>query len=1207
MQDSLTYEKKKLDLKKYIEKLEKECKKYFGPLNKYVYPKSNPYTNYADVDEFKKKAMQGKSEKDYINNKTCRFIADIETDKDDKRRYYTKVQNKRECDFVNGKWDETSINRKNKIDTGVCWVTHEDKTCGQSIQSTDILRSFKSKYNKNMPSIINEESMRCNKIPGCTLEQQTYYTYDCVSKPIDSIKEDTMVSTPPEDMPLDKFETFLEDWYLKKKYGAYPKTGELLGRGDRCNGLSEEEIEEDESSTAPPPLEMPEYISFRNLNPTSTKDAIIIKKFMSIENFKYFKEDWQKRLKLGPEKYKEYVQKNGYDTLEPFYNRMEKLQMEADYRIKIKSVASPKPSKMLPSLPQSVVNMVMKNIALKKSNTRGLLAWHSTGSGKCHALNTPILMYDGSIKMVQDIKVGECLMGDDSTPRKVLSLATGKDDMYDIFFNYGKYCVNSEHILCLKDVNDNVVEIPVCDYLKLDKSEQESLRGYTVGVSFPSIPTKKSPYAIGLMVGAAKIDKIPDEYKINDRNIRLNVIMGLLDTVDQTDIGDNNIELSITGTLAEDVIYILRSLGICVYKTLNDTVNICLKKSEAISVSYVNHDTYYGFTLDGNNRYLLGDFTVTHNTCTATGVFDAFWDRTDKDIIFASSIDAIASNPDFVFHKCAYNMFPRFQTDIFKGNSEAQSLALIAAAFKQRGVRYLSFAKLSNRVAKYKKDNNSADSINLNNAILVIDEVHNLFRPLANQKKQHEFLEAELIDPKKYPNLQIVILTATPGDNVPDVLKLLNIVRNVDSPIIKPMDITSKQSIDQFKEQIRGLVSYFDMSYDDTKFPKVIDSEPVKLPMSQFQYKKYIEAYKTVKEAQKNYKALVKKNDLGKYWEPARKYSNMLFNFAQDMDLNDFSSKIPHVIDMFEKYPDEKHYLYSAFYARGGYGGHGVVAIAKELEKKGYKQLTVAEAKKYNKTGKLPEAGIKRYILVINTELGDGPNAGKNLHELLKIYNHPDNKEGKLIHIMLASNKYNESMTLFSVSRIHMFESMLTMAAEKQTIGRAVRFCSFAQKNRSKGEWKVYIHRYMSDKPEPIVIDNGPIRQKLQSEVAIIESELDVIKETKKAITKMTKLIEKGKGDQKELDKLVKDVNESNLEELKIRLKEKNKELKKLDAPVKFSDANIENIEEKIFKESQERFKELFTIYNSMKEAAIDCRLLKQFHETTANQKIDCV
>ena len=73
------------------------------------------------------------------------------------------------------------------------------------------------------------------------------------------------------------------------------------------------------------------------------------------------------------------------------------------------------------------------------------------GSGKCHAKDTQIILFDGTIKNVQDIKVGDLLMGDDSTPRKVLSLARGVDKMYEIIPKKGdKYIVNEPHILCLK-------------------------------------------------------------------------------------------------------------------------------------------------------------------------------------------------------------------------------------------------------------------------------------------------------------------------------------------------------------------------------------------------------------------------------------------------------------------------------------------------------------------------------------------------------------------------------------------------------------------------------------------------------------------------------------------------------------------------------------------------------------------------------------
>ena len=82
---------------------------------------------------------------------------------------------------------------------------------------------------------------------------------------------------------------------------------------------------------------------------------------------------------------------------------------------------------------------------------RGILLYHGLGAGKCHKKNTPIIMFNGTIKMVQDINIGDLLMGDDSKPRKVLSLARGRDEMYDIIPVKGdKYTVNKEHILCLQ-------------------------------------------------------------------------------------------------------------------------------------------------------------------------------------------------------------------------------------------------------------------------------------------------------------------------------------------------------------------------------------------------------------------------------------------------------------------------------------------------------------------------------------------------------------------------------------------------------------------------------------------------------------------------------------------------------------------------------------------------------------------------------------
>jgi len=191
---------------------------------------------------------------------------------------------------------------------------------------------------------------------------------------------------------------------------------------------------------------------------------------------------------------------------------------------------------------------------------RGLLLYHGLGAGKCMKKGTPIIMSNGEIKLVEDIKVGDLLMGDDSTPRTVTSLARGRDKMYDIVPVKGeKYTVNQEHILCLRasgfpkiscnnhksntnyniqwlennefcsktftfnqtnqsemkllaeqffeniqnnsKANDNVFEIAVKDYLNLSDKKKGFLKGYKVPVDFPENDLPIDPYMIGYWLG----------------------------------------------------------------------------------------------------------------------------------------------------------------------------------------------------------------------------------------------------------------------------------------------------------------------------------------------------------------------------------------------------------------------------------------------------------------------------------------------------------------------------------------------------------------------------------------------------------------------------------------------------------------------------------------------------------------------------------
>ena len=132
------------------------------------------------------------------------------------------------------------------------------------------------------------------------------------------------------------------------------------------------------------------------------------------------------------------------------------------------------------------------------------------GVGKCLGKDTPIIMYDGRTKMVQDIVVGDLLMGDDSTPRTVISTVKGRDKMFKIKQNNGNdYVVNSVHILSLKGSSsengkyniENKIDISLPEYLTKSDDFKKRMKGYKVPVEFNKKDLKLNPYLLGYWLG----------------------------------------------------------------------------------------------------------------------------------------------------------------------------------------------------------------------------------------------------------------------------------------------------------------------------------------------------------------------------------------------------------------------------------------------------------------------------------------------------------------------------------------------------------------------------------------------------------------------------------------------------------------------------------------------------------------------------------
>ena len=131
------------------------------------------------------------------------------------------------------------------------------------------------------------------------------------------------------------------------------------------------------------------------------------------------------------------------------------------------------------------------------------------GMGKCLGKGTKVLMFDGTLRNVEEVALHEILMGDDSTPRKVLSLARGQEKMYWIHQNKAiSYRVNESHILSLKRSRNGgqhkkgtVLNITVKDYLSQSDKFKSNYKGYKEAVEFSEKNNVLEPYYLGLWLG----------------------------------------------------------------------------------------------------------------------------------------------------------------------------------------------------------------------------------------------------------------------------------------------------------------------------------------------------------------------------------------------------------------------------------------------------------------------------------------------------------------------------------------------------------------------------------------------------------------------------------------------------------------------------------------------------------------------------------
>jgi len=121
------------------------------------------------------------------------------------------------------------------------------------------------------------------------------------------------------------------------------------------------------------------------------------------------------------------------------------------------------------------------------------------GPSGCHRVGQLILMFDGTLKTIENIEVGEKLMGMDSTPRTVLSLVRGEGKMVQIIPTKGEsFVVNEDHVLTLKrgmeknkkkpnNKGGQIVDVTVKDWLGWSKNQKNLHKLLRTEVEFKSL------------------------------------------------------------------------------------------------------------------------------------------------------------------------------------------------------------------------------------------------------------------------------------------------------------------------------------------------------------------------------------------------------------------------------------------------------------------------------------------------------------------------------------------------------------------------------------------------------------------------------------------------------------------------------------------------------------------------------------------------
>lgn len=484
--------------------------------------------------------------------------------------------------------------------------------------------------------------------------------------------------------------------------------------------------------------------------------------------------------------------------------------------------------KLLPFEPRPVFNMFPYNLyshqrfisRFMSSNTPNnkILLLHEMG---CLDPKTPVLTYSGAIKLARDITKDDKLIGDDGKIRNILELKSGISTMYKISQRGSdSYIVNEDHIITIKIDGVNPVfnysaesqfwtlkwfnvremqfttktkkdkdylvkfasnlptkiqdtfDIPVKKFLTLHSETRRRSYGFRLNtpiVGWPERATPSDPYMYGtwLRNNYTTLESIPEEFLYNSLENRESLLQGLLDMNNVIEIKNKN--------LVESITFLTASLGLEYIYEYGVMLPIYSNLYKSIHIEPIGMGEYVGWRVDSNGRFLLGDFTVTHNSgksCSAVAIAEQIKsENSDINGVIYIAPKTIVNN--FILElgeNCVPNTYYKKQRYIY---SEKEKIAEIRK--KTRGYyKFYTFNDFSNDIEKMATSLNITEKYS--NKVIIIDEVHNLREDAVKYNNIKRVCREAL-------NTKIVLLSGTPMRDKPDeISSILNLLLKKDIP-----------------------------------------------------------------------------------------------------------------------------------------------------------------------------------------------------------------------------------------------------------------------------------------------------------------------------------------------------------------------------------------------------------------------------------------